>query len=155
MSEALVIGYGNTLRRDDGVGPKAAEALMGLWPPDLVHVEPCHQLFVEQAAALSETEHAVFIDAREAPDPGTIEVRELAPAPAEQAKLSHFLNPETLLAASKHFYGVCPRAHLVSVAGLDFGHGEGLSAAVEAALPGVIDRVQALVEEGLKEKPHA
>ena len=29
-SYLLVIGYGNTLRRDDGVGPRVAEAVEGL-----------------------------------------------------------------------------------------------------------------------------
>ena len=48
--ELLVIGYGNTLRRDDGVGPKVVEALA---TENLPGVQPlvCPQLTPEIAAS--------------------------------------------------------------------------------------------------------
>ena len=43
---ALVVGYGNRLRGDDGAGPSVAEALLETVPPD-VHVLTVHQLTLE------------------------------------------------------------------------------------------------------------
>jgi hydrogenase maturation protease len=36
MNQVLVLGYGNTLRRDDAVGPLAAEAVAGWGRPGVL-----------------------------------------------------------------------------------------------------------------------
>ena len=46
MKKTLVIGYGNTLRSDDGVGVWIAGQLAVLHLPN-VDVRTCHQLFPE------------------------------------------------------------------------------------------------------------
>jgi len=48
-ARVLVIGYGNTLRGDDGLGQRAAEALAQRALPDGVEVLSCHQLTIELA----------------------------------------------------------------------------------------------------------
>jgi hydrogenase maturation protease len=154
MIPVLVIGYGNPLRADDGAGRRAADALLDAWPADGVRVEAAHQLLVEMAASAAEAGFAVFIDAARDGAPGEVSVRALAPDPRSDDSLTHHLTPETLLSAARLWYGRAPEAVLVSVGGEDFGHGERLSPKVEAALPGLLDRVRGLVAARL-EKTHA
>ena len=58
----LVIGYGNTLRSDDGVGPKVADAVAAL---ALIGVRAlaCPLLTPELADPVSQARVAVFVDA--------------------------------------------------------------------------------------------
>ena len=58
----LVIGFGNTLRCDDGVGPKAVLAVEELGLPG-VRTLTCPQLTPELADPLSKVDSAVFVDA--------------------------------------------------------------------------------------------
>ncbi len=53
----LVIGYGNSLRSDDGVGPFVAEAVEALRLPG-VHTLICQQLSPEQLAEYGEKNFA-------------------------------------------------------------------------------------------------
>ena len=61
-SALLVIGYGNTLRGDDGVGPRVAEAVAAMALPG-VRTLGCHQLAPEHAEAISRADRVVFVDA--------------------------------------------------------------------------------------------
>jgi hypothetical protein len=59
----LVIGYGNELRGDDGVGPAAARAVAA-WNEPGVQGIATHQLTPELADAIAGAEEVVFVDAR-------------------------------------------------------------------------------------------
>src|ERR1035441_6445297 len=61
-AELLVIGYGNTLRGDDGVGPRVAEAIEKLNLPG-VRTLVCQQLSPEYADPVSRARTVVFVDA--------------------------------------------------------------------------------------------
>ena len=63
MARALVIGYGNTLRADDGLGPAVAERLGSEWADEDVGVLSCQLLTPELAEPVSRAEIVVFIDA--------------------------------------------------------------------------------------------
>jgi len=73
----LVVGYGNTLRGDDGVGPRVAELLAA--DPRLAGavVLARHQLTPELAADIAEAALVVFIDASENGKPGEISIRRI------------------------------------------------------------------------------
>ena len=58
----LVIGYGNTLRRDDGVGPKLADAVAALGLTG-VRTLACALLTPELAEAVSQAQRVIFVDA--------------------------------------------------------------------------------------------
>src|ERR1044072_3449496 len=58
----LVIGYGNELRGDDGVGPRVARAVQQLSLPH-VRVLVQHQLTPELAEDISRARAVVFVDA--------------------------------------------------------------------------------------------
>jgi hydrogenase maturation protease len=121
----LLIGYGNTLRGDDALGPIAVERLR----PRLVDAEcvSCHQLGPEVAERLAECDLVLFVDAAAEGDPGTVRVQRLAPETNQSTSLTHHVHPVTLLSLAKTLYGHVPEAMLVTGAGADFADGEGLS----------------------------
>ena len=124
MAEILIIGYGNPLRGDDGVGYMAAERLDGL---------ARHQLTPELMEPISQAASVIFIDAKIGGQPGAIEERTLQPAPSGNA-FTHHATPEALLAGARQLYGRCPPATLVTITGSDFELGHALSPPVRQAL---------------------
>ena len=128
----LIIGIGNTLRRDDGAGWRMAEALAAALAQAGVAVplELCQQLTPEVAEAAAELAPAaiVFVDASPAvPAPTLASLH----ADAGGGAASHHLSPVTLLAILDKLYGVKVAGWLVQTPAEDFAHGEGLSAAAQ------------------------
>ncbi len=116
----LVVGYGNTLRSDDGVGAKVAAAVAELALPGVVALVR-HQLTPELAEPVSEAHAVVFVDA--AVDAATeVRVRQLEPAYGAQL-MAHAADPRTLLALAKQLFGRCPPAWwlTIPVENLEFG----------------------------------
>ena len=58
----LIIGYGNTLRGDDGVGPRVAETVAALNLPG-VRALVCPMLMPEIADPISRAHTVIFVDA--------------------------------------------------------------------------------------------
>jgi hydrogenase maturation protease len=152
----LVVGFGNTLRRDDGVGAVAARRLAA--DPRLdrreVEVREAYQLLPEMALDLAEVTLVVFVDADARGLPGSIEIHRLDPATAartdadargEPGASSHHVGGGELLALATALSGRAPEAVAVGIGIADLGMGEGLSPAVESALPKVADIVADLV----------
>jgi hydrogenase maturation protease len=147
MAPALIVGYGNPLRGDDGFGWHAAQRLAAVFREGVVHTIACHQLTPELAEPVSRAALAIFIDAAQQGPPGLLVCRRISPEPALPGALSHYLTPPMLLACAEAFYKSCPRAFLLSVSGAFFGYGEQLSSIVQAALPEAVEKVQVLVAE--------
>jgi len=141
MARMLVVGVGNPLREDDGVGWYLAEALGRTGVP----THTCHQLLPELAAELSQVDLVLFADARAEGPAGQIRLQPLAPS--DKPGYSHHLDAPGLLAWVRGLYGHCPKAHLLSVAGAAFGYREGLSPPVAAALPAALAQAGALLEQ--------
>ena len=168
-TRVLVIGYGNALRTDDGVGWHAARLLAG--DPRLVDVVVVaeHQLAPELAFDLSLASLVVLLDASTETPAGAVTVRRLAAAGGGSAgggsagggrggtgpggtrpspgASSHHVGPELLLALALELYGSAPEAVVVSVGVAEMGPGEALTPRVAAALPAVADVVARLVAE--------
>jgi hydrogenase maturation protease len=142
----LVVGYGNPLRGDDGIGWHAARLLAD--DPRLAgaRVLACHQLAPELAEDVSQASLVVLLDAAEG-DPGSVSVRQIEPRPATPATWSHHLDPETLAGLAQTLYGAVPPIVLVSVAAATFAEGDGLSSALQQALPGVVETVAGVVSQ--------
>lgn len=141
MPKALIIGYGNILRGDDGVGWAVAEKLKELLPQELVTVQTHIQLTPEMAADLSEVEFAVFIDAQDNEPPGAITCKPVEPLTISPPSFSHHLTAAALLSLARHFFGKAPKAYLVSINGVDFGYREELSPPVQNAVIGAVETV--------------
>jgi hydrogenase maturation protease len=158
-ARVLVVGYGNALRSDDGVGWHAALLLAG--DPRLADVVVMaeHQLAPELALDLSTASLVILVDASTETPAGTVTVRPLAPAGGgsagggrgasqpSPATSSHHVDPGLLLALALELYGSAPEAIVVSVGVAEMGHGEALTPRVAAALPAVADAVARLVAE--------
>jgi hydrogenase maturation protease len=111
MKQRLVIGCGNTLRSDDGVGWHLAMALGSLDLPGL-RVEAVHQLTPELAPLIAEAEGVVFVDAALAPATEAIAplaLQRLGDQAGSQP-FSHQLTPRQLLELSQQLYGGQPTA---------------------------------------------
>ena len=161
---SLVIGIGNPLRSDDGIGWRLAAQLpagAGLG------VRCRQQLTPELAEELAAVERVLFLDAwlgPEGPDGASppegvranrpslwlpLQLQEL-PAPDELnpangsaavwagaepwGGASHGLSPPVLLALSQALYGRAPRAHQLLLPAHCFGHGDGISPALARRL---------------------
>jgi len=135
MARVLVIGYGNPLRGDDGLGWHAAECLAASLARLDVEIITCHQLTPELAEPVSRAERVIFIDAETRGPAGELAVRQLTPALAKHTRLSHTLDPATLLGSAREIYAVSPQGFVLSVAGESFAYGEDLSPRVQSALP--------------------
>lgn len=169
-ARVLVVGYGNALRSDDGIGWHAARMLAG--DPRLAEARVVaeHQLAPELAYDMSTAGLVILVDASTTTPAGAVTVRSLtAPGAAGAGEgagsptgpgsptgagspgpTSHHVTPEVLLALARELYGTAPEAVVVSVGVVEMGPGETLSPVVAAALPVVADTVARLAVEHAK-----
>ncbi len=131
MARVLVLGYGNRLRTDDGLGWQVAVELFRANTSPEVEVLPCHQLTPDLAEAVSFAETVIFIDSARDGKPGELRQEELY-SRSGSTSFTHDLSPATLLALAAELFGVCPRAHLVTICGECYDPGETLSATVNS-----------------------
>ena len=137
----LVIGYGNTLRSDDGVGPKVADAVASL---ALIGVRAlaCPLLTPELADPVSQARVAVFVDAA-VDAPLEVQLRKLAPADTSQI-MAHAASPATLLALARDVFGHAPEAWLLTIPAEHIGIGEELSAFTRRGLETAVEEIKQL-----------
>ncbi len=124
----LVIGLGNTLRRDDGAGWIFAQSLVDALQDAGVHAALILQQQLTPEIAENAAEQGatsiVFVDASVVAEAVTLtEVSEHE----EVAPISHQLAPTTILAIARRLYGTQVFGWLVQLPAHDLGHGEGLS----------------------------
>jgi len=135
----LVIGYGNTLRRDDGVGPRVAQALSAF---NLAGVRAIalHQLAPELAEPISQASGVIFVDARVSGPPG-LTLEKLEPGNGIPA-LDHALDPPALLKLAGELFGRTPSAWILAIPVTDMEFGDTLSPAVQAAIDLALNQIQ-------------
>ena len=128
-ARVLLIGYGNVLRGDDALGPMAVELLRPVLTGRVTGVEllSCHQLAPELAERLAHCELALFVDAADHGEPGTVRVQRLSPEAVDLASLTHYVQPSALLALARELYGRAPEALLVTGAGATFDDARALA----------------------------
>jgi len=127
----LVIGYGNTLRSDDGVGPRVAEAVAALALPGVCALV-CPLLTPELADPISRARVAIFVDAA-VDAPREVQLRKLAPADTSQI-MAHAASPATLLALARDVFGHAPEAWWLTIPAENLGIGEELSPLAQRGL---------------------
>jgi len=131
---ALLLACGNSLRQDDGVGLRIAEAAEHLFPASRLRIVAAQQLTPEMAAELAGAELAIFVDANAADEPGSIRVARVA-ASAETLT-THHLDPAALLALAQTLGGHVPaQAWTLTIGAARFGVGEEISGPVQQAVP--------------------
>ena len=141
----VVVGYGNALRCDDGLGWHAAELLADDPRVKGVEVFQRHQLTPELALDISTASLVVLIDASSRLPPGEFSVERVEPAVGVGSRGSHHLTPGTLVALAHELYGRAADVLVVSCGVQSLEIGDGLSPVVETALPKLLDAVAELV----------
>jgi hydrogenase maturation protease len=125
VTKTIVIGYGNTLRRDDGAGVAAAERLARDCPG--ANVLTAQELHPELAEQLATCDLAVFLDASVRTT--HVCVTRVIPCSSTQGAEGHTLSPAGVLALCSGLYGHRPEeAILVEIPAFECGFGETMSA---------------------------
>lgn len=142
MNRTLVIGYGNTLRRDDAAGVYAAGLIGQRYPG--VECLTVQQLTSDMAITLAHYRTVVFIDASATAN--ELRVTKLRPTNAMVEYDSHSMTPQMLLNASNDLYGIIPRETVqIEIPANDFTLGELPSPNVRAIVDQCVNDFQQLV----------
>jgi hydrogenase maturation protease len=141
----LVIGYGNPLRGDDGLGWDIAGRLAATIPDKAIAIMAVHQLTPELAEPISEVEMVIFVDASYEGRPGTWKCEEVKPAPVTTSALGHHFDVSGLLAYVGAVFDASPQAFIVSVAAESFECHDHLTPAVERVLPEIVRHIRGKV----------
>jgi len=139
----VVIGYGNELMSDDGVGPKAARGIRDDPRFAGVTVIQRHQLVPELAFDISTAAVVVFIDATTAAQPGRVDIEPVVPG--HSGSSSHQVSPSTLVALARELYGRAAEGYVVSCGVQSVELGDHLTPLIDATVPKVIDAVAEIV----------
>lgn len=168
-SPALLLACGNSLRQDDAVGLRIAEAAEQLLPASRLRIVAAQQFTPEMAADLAQTELVIFVDASSADEPGAIRCTAVVASPKSDQSdnaashgadaqgnewhslASHHLDPGQLLALAQTVCGHAPaNAFVLTVGASHFGYGEDLSGPLRQAVPRAVRLVNCLVAEFAK-----
>ncbi|WP_416669881.1 hydrogenase maturation protease [Egbenema bharatensis] len=132
-SPILVIGYGNPLRSDDGIGPQIAETLES-WHLPQVQTIAVHQLTPELAALLVQFDGVIFVDASLHRNSQTIPQISIEPIQfasfpdsPPSSLIGHLSDPRSLLTLTQALYHQVPQAWWMMVPGVNFEVGDQLS----------------------------
>ena len=143
-SEVLVIGYGNTLRGDDGAGRLVAQevATKG-WQQ--VRSLPCHQLTPELAEDIANSSAVIFVDAvvPSSSDSLSLRVEQIEPT-ITNVGLGHTGDPRSLLCFTQALYNCVPPAWWILIPAVNFAFGEQLSPVTERAITEAIEQIERL-----------
>lgn len=149
MSQVLIIGIGNPLRSDDGVGWRLATELSREMLRDDVHIIATQQLTPEISEMASRAERVMFIDASSTSEPGALECSQIFSGAA--LTQSHELSPVGVLKLAHDLYARCPPAYLFTIGGECFNTGDSLSASVAAALAPAKAEILRFIDRGRTE----
>jgi hydrogenase maturation protease len=127
----LVIGYGNALFGDDGVGPRVAECVEDWCRPGVL-ARSVHQLTPELAADVAAAERVIFVDAAVRGE--RAECVSIVADKSMECALDHALTPGALLALSRLAFGRAPAAAIILVPAEDFTLGHALSPCAQSGL---------------------
>ncbi len=136
----LVIGVGNDLRRDDGVGRVVASTIEEMALPG-VRVMMRSQLVPELVEEMAASDRVVVVDA--SIDSASLTAR-VAEAGADPA-MTHHGSPESLLSLAGTIGLALPEVYVVGVPAVDLSLGEGLTPLTAALVPSAVDAVLVLL----------
>lgn len=154
MPGILIVGYGNVLRGDDGVGIHVARELERQFHDDPeVEIIACQQLTHEMAEDISASELVIFLDAAVDDEPGSVRCRQLhADTPVGY---SHDVTAEALVSAAEQLYGELPKAFSITFSGYSFEMGSRLSRAAQLRLPELLRQAREVITSHRKNLPVA
>ena len=148
FEKILVIGYGNSLRSDDGAGCRVAD-IVASWGLPHVRSLSVHQLTPELAEPIAQSQLTIFIDACVDSNLSDIKVCNVADLAGDLAKLSlagmgHQFDPRSLLLLVQQVYGKNPVAYLLLLPAVNLDFGEKLSDITCQGVEQAVDFVKTL-----------
>ena len=148
MKLPVVIGYGNCLRQDDGLGSRAAELLERSLPPDVVRILECRQLTPELAAELEVAPVVVFFDAALDLEPGMIVAKRISAE--NQMVWSHDLSPGQLTGLTEMLTGAERPVFHITGGIQQIGFGESLTPGAEHSAKHMAAVARELLQEWIR-----
>lgn len=139
----LVIGIGNELRGDDGIGPRVVDAIPARTELETMTV---HQLVPELADRIRTARRVLFVDA-------SLDRDDICLSPIEPSMhrgVGHACSPAALLGWTEVAYNEAPKSWLLSIPGMSFETGDELSSRSEALIPEALQRIETWLNEGLE-----
>lgn len=144
-ARCLILACGNTLRSDDGVGPRLAE-----WAEERFHVNDDVRVVSRQqwtpdlAAEIAAAESVLFVDSSIKSLPGHVGLIPVEPHSDPNGSPTHHMNANELMGLARELFG-SHSAHsmLLTVGAGSTELGETFTDRVEAALPrarGVLEK---------------
>jgi len=154
MKPALILGYGNPDRQDDGVawhvllqiaqtlGIQTPQSLEDPFPvlPDQPEFLFALQLVPEMGEMLSKYARVCFIDAHTGDIKEEVRAIEITPE-YQPSAFTHHMTPQTCLEIALTVYGAKIDALLVSVRGYHFEFNDKLSPETERLVPTAVDKI--------------
>ncbi len=136
----LIIGYGNSLRCDDGAGPGFVNQLRSRLPESAAQFICEHQLLPEMVEQLAhpEIDKVLFVDAKRDQQVPFL-FTPLCDRAAETQSVTHQYGPHWLLAMSATLYRQPRQAWLLSLRAVNLDHGEQFSADTRNAISLALD----------------
>lgn len=145
MSRILIIGYGNSLRRDDGFGWHLARRLQkAIYDPE-IEIIACQQLTPDLAERIGCAQYVIFADACAETMPSDLSLCRLKTKHSPSTKFSHSVTPQALLTMAQTLYGKTPCASfLLTAQAFELGYSEELSPEMVRVSDKAFERVLAL-----------
>lgn len=141
----LVIGYGNTLRSDDGAGQIVANQI-ATWSLPNVRSLAVHQLTPELAEDLANSDIVIFVDAviSSKQNSEKIEINTLE-CERQYLNLGHTENPRSLLYLSNFLYTKSPKAYWILIPAINFDFGEEISLITKKGITQSLEKIDQII----------
>ena len=155
----LIIGFGNSLRRDDGAGPALANMVLAHESFEDIRIVEAHQLTPELAEEIAapDVSAVIFMDSCVVQHTigascmaADVKLRRID-SRAASPSFSHQCDPSSVMAYAELLCGRKSPAWIVSIPGVDFTHGEGFSDETMFFLPVASSKVCELIRQLRKE----
>ena len=158
LGSILIIGYGNSLRNDDGAGCRVSD-IVASWDLPYVRSLTVHQLTPELAEPIAQSELAIFIDAWidtcvEKNDLASnrpklkslksiVQIHKIAVAAklddSYLPELGHTSDPRSLILLAQKIYGQSPIAYSLLLPAVNWDFGEQISAVTRKSIDQAVD----------------
>jgi hydrogenase maturation protease len=147
----FIVGFGNSQRRDDGIGPYIVAQLKSalriynkIGFLSVRHPEPS---IVE---SLHGADEILFVDATIKELNHGWQLNRIQAEPEALPFTTHHFTPPVILGMIKMIYGHCPPAWVLTVEGFDFGFGQGLTSRAKKRARSAISAIVRRVETNLQ-----
>lgn len=148
--QVIVLGYGNTIRGDDGIGQRIAEELRGIFDAEQVDVLALPMLSADLILELARTEHVLFIDADRLLSPLTWEVADVVPKITGPSPFSCHVEPNALLYWTQALFDRRPEAKFLHIGARYFEFDEQLSLGMARQLPLLASVAESVIRSWLQ-----